>query len=287
MNSSDLIQLLVLCALSLAASSLGVFLVLRKMTMLANSLSHTVLLGIVITALILAPFSPMPELGVQGLSMESLLIAALVTGVITTLLTHFLTHVIRLQEDASIALVFTVLFALGVVVVTLFTRDAHIGTEAVLGNIDALQPADLKLISWTALFNVLFVTLFFKELLTTSFDPLMAKTTGISTSLINVALMILTAATAISAFRAVGVLLFLSFLVGPPLIARLITSRLKMLLLLAVAIGVLCSVCGVLLSRFLFTTWSISLSTGALVATLIGATYGLTLLFRLFRTCRS
>src|ERR1700722_9961958 len=124
---ADEIQMIVLSCVAVTGAMVGTFLVLRKMTMLANALSHTILLGIVVAYLLC-----------ESLTIPVLMVAALATGIATTFLTEFLNRVIKLQEDASIGLVFSVLFALGIVLLTLFSRNVHIGTELVMGNVDAL-----------------------------------------------------------------------------------------------------------------------------------------------------
>ena len=225
--ASDEIQLLVLIGVAFSSALVGAFLVLKRMTMLANSLSHTILLGIVIAYVICLPFLAASTKEAHTLSMEILFLAALLTGLLTTLLTHLLTAVMKLQEDASIGLVFTTLFALGVVLVTVFTRNAHIGTEVIMGNVDALHLDDLKLVFAVGLFDFFVILFFFKEFKMTTFDPGLAKALGISIHFFNYLLMVLVAATCIAAFRAIGVLLVLAYLVGPVLAARLLTASLK------------------------------------------------------------
>lgn len=275
--ASDEIQVLVLSFVACASALVGTFLVLKKMTMLANSLSHTILLGIVVAYVILLPFIPAQEAHAHALSIKALLIASLTTGLITTLLTQMLTHVLKLQEDASTGLVFTTLFALGIVLVTVYTRNTHLGTEAIMGNVDALHVNDLKLIFWIALFDFAVIGLFFKEFKMTTFDAPLADAQGFSSSLFNYFLMVLTSATVIGAFRAVGVLLVLAFLVGPVLTARLLTHRLKTLILLAIGIGIAASLISVALSRHLLSVYHAPLSTAGLATTVLGAIYFISL----------
>lgn len=273
--ASDEIQFFVLSLIAIASSLIGTLLVLKRMTMLANSLSHTILLGIVIAYLLLFKAgSGMP------MNFQVLFIAALVTGILTTLLTQVLHRVIKLQEDASIGIVFTSLFALGILLVTLYTRNAHIGLEVVMGNADALHFDDLKVAAGVAGANALIVALFFKEWKLICFDEGLAASLGFRPSLFNYLLMLLTSATAISAFRAVGVFLFLAFLVGPPLIARLITSDLRKLLLLSCTIGVLSALLAVACARHLLTAYNLPLSTAGLVVVFIGVFFCFSLLFR-------
>lgn len=272
--------MLVLIALSLCSALIGTFLVLKKMTMLANSLSHTILLGLVVTYLL---FSSSHSYGLASLSIQMLLFAAFITGLITTLLTQLLTSVMKLQEDASIGLVFTTLFALGLVLVTAYTRNVHLGVEAVMGNIDALHVHDLKLIFGVALANFIVIALFFKEFKIVSFDSSLASTLGFSCNFFNYLLMVLTAATAIGAFRAVGVLLFLAFIVGLPLTGRLLSNKLMTCMWLALAIGAAASLVSVAFSRHLLSVYQAPVSTSGLVVVTIGIGYILAVIFSLLR----
>ncbi|NGX59067.1 MAG: Manganese transport system membrane protein MntB [Chlamydiae bacterium] len=277
--ASDEIQVFVLSLIAIASSLVGALLVLKKMTMLANSLSHTILLGIVIAYILLFKTG-----SGMSINFQVLIIAALVTGIVTTLLTQILHRVIKLQEDASIGIVFTSLFALGILLVTLYTRNAHIGLEVVMGNADALHFDDLKVALGVAATNILIVTLFFKEWKLICFDQGLAASLGFRPSLYNYLLMLLTSATAISAFRAVGVLLFLAFLVGPPLTARLLTSNLRKLLFLSCSIGILSSLLAVGMARHLLTMFNLPLSTAGLVVTFIGVFFLLGVAVKLLRT---
>jgi manganese/zinc/iron transport system permease protein len=279
--ASDEVQIFVLSLVALSSATVGTFLVLKKMTMLANSLSHTILLGIVLAYLCLLPFLPQEKISGHAISLEILLLASLITGLITTVLTQFLTSVFRLQEDASTGIVFTTLFAMGIVLITAFTRNAHIGTEAIMGNVDALHLDDLHLIFWIALLNLFAVMLLYKEWKVTTFDMGFANSIGFSSSIFNYFLMVLTAATVIGAFRAVGVLLVLAFIIAPVLTARLFSHRLKYVILLAIAIGVFSSIISVALSRHFLTVYQVALSTAGLTVTTLGLIYFLGLGLRL------
>ncbi len=266
--ASDEIQLVVLSAVALSCGILSPFLVLKRMTMLANSLSHTILLGIAIAALVARCFW-----GGQWFDVPTLLMGALFAALLTALCTEVLTKWFRLQEDASIGLVFTVLFALGITIVTLYLRDVHLGIEAIMGNADALQLSDVKLPSLFIAINGLIIFIFFKQFQLVSFDPHLAKTFGVKVGYFRYVFLFLIAATCIGAFRAVGVILVLTFLTGPYLIARLFSCRLERLLVLTPLIGVVASFIGVALSRHLLNIHGWSLSTGGIVSTVIGLMY--------------
>lgn len=260
---TDFIQMAVLSAIAISCGLVGPFLVLRKMTMFANALSHTILLGVAIAFLITGSLFALP----------SLLLGALLSALMTALFTGGLVRLFRLQEDASIGLVFTALFALGITAVTLFTRDTHLGIEAVMGNADIVQWSDLKLCFLLAGLNLASIVLFYKQFQLTSFDSNLAKSLGTSSSFFHFFLLFLISATCIGAFRAVGVLLVLAFLVGPFLIARLFCHRLSRLLFWTPVVGVIASVLGVFMARFFLNTFDLALSTGGIVATLIGLMY--------------
>lgn len=281
---ADEVQMAVLAGIAVSSALVGTFLVLRRMTMLANALSHTILLGIVMAFLLST--SAVSQGNVQHLGQidfQAMLIAAIVTGLATAFLTQFLTTTMGLQEDASVGLVFTSLFALGIILVTLFTRNAHIGTEAIMGNADALQVDDLYLVGIILAVNIAAVLLFYKELKITTFDPQLAQAMGVSAAVFNYLLMIQVSITSIGAFRAVGVIMVLAFITGPALSARLLTDRLGRCILLAVGLGVLASVLGVGLARHMLTVYDMPLSTSGLVVCVIALIFAAALVAKEMR----
>jgi manganese/zinc/iron transport system permease protein len=207
-----------------------------------------------------------------------MLIASLVTGLLTAFLTEFLTKTVRLQEDASTGLVFTSLFALGIILVTLLTRNAHIGTEVVMGNVDALHIDDLKLVYAVVAVNIFFFTLFFKEFKITTFDPGLSVAFGLSLPFFNYLLMAQVSATAIAAFRAVGVLMVLTFMTGPVLISRLFMHDLKRMILLSIVVGCFSAILGVAISRHILSVYDIALTTSGIVVCTIVVLYILALI---------
>lgn len=266
--AADEVQLLVLSAIALSSVLVGAFLVLRRMTMLANSISHTILLGIV-GAYLLTRGNLVAS--TAELPMSALLIAAIVMGLFTSFLTEFLIRKAKLQEDASTGLVFTSLFAIGIIAATLLTKSAHIGIEAVMGNVDGLHIDDCLFAMGILLFNAIVFFVFYKEFVLTTFDPVLAKMLGVSTVFFNYLLMVQVSATVVGAFKAVGVLMVLAFLTGPILTARLLTDDLKKMIGLAAVLGVLASLIGVALSRHMLTVHGMALSTGGLVVCVITA----------------
>lgn len=278
---SDEIQVLVLIGIASSSALVGTFLVLKRMSMLANSLSHTILLGIIIAVAITGHGFEYSEDYLKLIDMKIILIASLVSGFLTTFLTEFLTNSGKIQVDASTGIVFTTLFALGIILTTILTRNAHIGTEIVMGNIDALHIDDCKLVFWIFLLNVCLTLCFFKEYKITSFDSVLARSLGFFPSFFNYLLMVQASITIIGAFRAVGVLVVLAFIVGPVLTARLLTQDLKVLLILAVVVGWLTSLCGVAVSRHFLTVYEMPLSTSGIVVCIMVAFFFLACCYRL------
>ena len=255
----------VLAMISLSCGVIGPFLVLKKMTMFANALSHTILLGIV-SSFLLTSFL----WGGSLFDSSTLLFGSLAAAFLTALCTEGFVRFFHLQEDASVGLVFSTLFSLGVLLVTLFTRNIHLSIEAVTGNVDALSWADFCFSFHLAFLNLAIVLIFYRPLQITSFDCHYAKTLGIHSDRFRFLLLCQTAFVCVVAFRAVGVFLVLAFLVGPYLTARLFTHRLHKLLILTPIIGILASLAGVAVARHILSVYAVPLSTGGIVVCMIG-----------------
>jgi manganese/zinc/iron transport system permease protein len=284
--AADELQIATLGLAAISCGIVGPFLVLKKMAMFANSLSHTILLGIVSAYLFAASFW-----GGGMLDVSTLLLGAAIAAFLTAFFTEGFVRLFRLQEDASIGLVFTTLFALGILLVTLYTRNIHLGVEAVTGNVDALHPSDLRLTGLIALLNVVSIAFFYRQFQISSFDKNFGQTVGISCGFFHFFLLFLAATVCMSAFRSIGVLLVLAFLVGPYLTARLFSNRLPFLLFLSPLLGLGASLIGVALARHVLTAYDLPLSTGGIVVIVIGLFYIFSLCLkklrlRLFRKIR-
>jgi manganese/zinc/iron transport system permease protein len=264
----DEIQIAVLSLIGLCSAIVGSWLVVRRMAMVANALSHTLLLGVVAAYLILGSVSFYTPLG-----MLILLGCCLVVGLFTSGMIEWLARAMRLSEDSAIGLTFSALFSIGVVAITLLTRDSHIGTEIVMGQVDALHVDDVRQVAWITLLNLLMGVLFYRGYLLTSFDVALARAQGFSPAWFGRLLMIQTTLTCVGAFRAVGVVVVVGLLIVPPLTARLWTHRFLPMMGLAAAIAVVTSVIGVALSRHLLTAYNLPLSTSGIVISLLAVGY--------------
>lgn len=263
---SDEIQIAVLSLVALSGALLGAFLVLKKMTMIANSLSHTLLIGVAFVFWLSFNYG-------GEVSLTALMIAALVMAFLTVGLTRFLIEVLHLKEDAATGLVFTSLFSLGIIFVTLLTRSGHVGMESVMGNVDALIQDDIKPVFFVTLLNIGVFGLLFKEFKLTSFDPLYAKFLGFSPLFFDSVILGLTALTLIASFRAVGVIMVLAFLTAPVLSARFFFKRLYSLILYAIFLGVGTSIAAVALSRHLLSEQGLAVSTSGLTVLLLSLVF--------------
>ncbi len=239
---------------AVSCAILGSFLILRKMSMVGDAISHSVLPGIVIAFFIAG-------------SMQSIwmLIGAGILGVLTTFLIEFFHQKGRLQTDASIGVTFTWLFALGVILVTYYAGNAHIDQDCILhGEIayvpidliynsdgDVLGPKAVIILSFVLAVIVAFVILFYKELFITTFDPSFAQAIGISTSKWHYLLMGLVSLTTVASFESVGAILVVALLIAPAASAYLITTKLKLMLVLSSLFGILSSFLGYWLSYLL------------------------------------
>lgn len=272
----DEIQLIVIGLESVVCALLGVWLSLRKMTMLANAMSHTILLGIVAVYILFRFIHP--EIHAFRIPLSYLILAALATGLLTTYLVTLLTSTARLYEDASIGLVFTSLFALSILWVNVATRNAHIGIEAVMGNPDALLLDDIKDVVPIFLITCIALILFYRNLLATSFDPLFSTSFGLFNRTVHYGLMVLVSLALIGGFRAIGVIMVLAFLTAPPLMVRPFIRSVRTYLFWSASAAFVFAVMGVALSRHLLEVEGLAVSTGGLIVTLLGVATLVTLL---------
>jgi len=236
-----------IAVLTAAACALpGAFLVLRKMAMLADSVTHTVLLGIVLAFLVTRQIdSPWLALGAVG------------TGAATVFFTEWISKTNLVAPDAAIGIVFPLLFAVAIILIARYAGSVHLDTDAVLLGELAFAPFDRLIVRgvdmgakalYTAaallLLNVSLTALFYKELTLAAFDPILAALLGFSPVVLHYGLMTAVSVTAVGAFEAVGAVLVVAFMVGPPAAACLLTRRLPVMLVLSTGIAAFCAVVG-------------------------------------------
>ena len=264
----------VLLTTAVACAVLSPFLVLRKLSMVSDAISHSVLLGIVIAFLI-----------VKDVGSPFLIVGAATFGVITVFAVELLSGTGLVKNDDAVGIVFPMFFALAVVLITKFARNVHLDTDVVLMGeviIAPLNRIEFMGIDLSKAFvqmgillvvNLLFVIIFFKELKVTTFDRGFAKLAGFSSAALFYVLMTLSSLTAVTAFDAVGAILVVSFLITPGAAAYLVSKDLRVMIAISVGYAVINSSIGYVLSLLM------NVSMSGMTAAAAGVTFLLTFLF--------
>ena len=272
---SPSIEIQLIAAVVAAACALpGVFLVLRRMAMMSDAISHTVLLGIVLAFFVVEEFGH-----------PLLMIGAAAIGLLTVTLVEMIAKTKLVKEDASIGIVFPALFSIAVILVSVFARNVHLDEHVVFQGDLAFAPFDRMIVfgvdlgprtfvimSGILLLNLLYIVLFYKELKLATFDAGLAAALGFSPAIIHYSLMALVSITAVGAFDAVGSILVIALMIVPPVTAYLLTDRLAYMLLYSVLIGVLGAITGYWLARVLDG------NIGGAMVTMLGVIFGIAFL---------
>lgn len=262
---------------ALVASScgiLGCFLILRRMAMIGDAISHAILPGIVVAFLFTGSVHSVPMFLGAGLF-----------GLLCTLFIQSLQQT-GVQSDAAISVSFTSLFAVGVILITLFTKQVHLDLECVLfGEIahvpwDTWQfhdwdmgPRAIWSIGIVFLLSITVLTLFYKQFKICAFDPASALSMGISVSFFHYLLMGLVSLTTVASFESVGAILVVGMLIIPGATAYLLTDRLSTMLWLSTVVGTLSSMGG-----YFFAQW-LDASIAGSITMMAGILFILTFLF--------
>jgi manganese/zinc/iron transport system permease protein len=257
---SEDLQLMALIISGSLGIVVGFYLIYNKMTMLANSLSHTVLLGLVVTFLC-AKFVNR-KLGVDDLAFYLQLIAAALTAVFTMVGLKFLMK--RISQEAANALSFTGFFSCGILVTSLVFRNTHLGLEAVLGNLEAISWLDIQRLFYALALTFLVLYQLKTRMTVVSFDELFARSLGIKVGVYKNVLIFISALVLIVCFRSMGVILILSMLTAPILTARLFTSSRKTILIVALVILLIQSTFCLAIVQWLYVTFNLPVSTSGL-----------------------
>jgi manganese/zinc/iron transport system permease protein len=257
-----------LCAVACAVT--GVYLVLRRLSMLGDAISHAILPGLAGAFLLSG-----------SRSTAAMLLGAGAVGVLTALLSSGVRKLARVQEDAALGVVFTALFALGVILISWVARDIDLDPGCVLYGLLEFTPFDTVSFAGlhapravvTLAVAVLVVSaltaLFFKELRIVAFDPVLAASMGIPAAAIHLGMLSLTAGVTVVAFEAVGSILVVTMLIAPAATAHLLTDRLHRMYPIAAGLGVSAAVLGYLAALRLNT------SVAGMISVVAGAQFAL------------
>lgn len=262
--SSAQLDIQVIAAVVAAACAIpGVFLVLRKMALISDAISHSILPGIVIGFFI-----------TQDLNSPILILLAAVTGIVTVVLVEIIQKTGLVKEDTAIGLVFPTLFSVGVILIAKNASDIHLDIDAVLLGELAFAPFDRLLIAgrdmgpkslWVMgtilVVTVALMVLFFKELKVSTFDAGLSAALGFSPVVLHYGLMSVSSITIVGAFDAVGAILVVALMIAPAATAYLLTTDLKKMLILSVLLGVFSAIAGYWLAHLLDASISGSMTT--------------------------
>lgn len=243
---------------------LGCFVVLRRMALIGDALSHAILPGVVLGFLFF------------GHNPLAIFAGAVVAGLVTSVIITWIQRNSITKDDASIGIVFTAMFALGIIGISWLTKKegVHLDMKDFLfGNVLGVSDADLWLTGLIGLYVLACIVLFFKYFFITTFDPLMALTMGISVAVVHYFLMFLLSLTIVASLQSVGVILVVAMLIIPSSTAYLLTNKLNYMLLVSAIVGFLASTSGFIIAVALEITPG---PTMTLTASLI---FGLALLF--------
>ena len=223
-----------LCAVSCALP--GCFLLLRGMSMMGDAISHAVLPGLALAFLV-----------THSRTSVVMFVGAALVGLMTAVFTQWLSRFGKVDRGAAMGIVFTTLFAIGLILIRQSAHFVDLDPGCVLYGslevsvLDSVVAGGLELpravltIGAVMIVNFLFIAFLFKELRICSFDPELATTLGINANVVHYLLMVVVAVTVVAAFEAVGSIIVISMLIVPPATAFLLTNSLPVMLVLSAA----------------------------------------------------
>jgi len=228
-------SLIVAILVGLLCAVVGSYLMVQRLALLGDAISHSVLPGLAIAFMLGA----------------NIFVGAFIAGVLSTMAIAWIRTRSPIKEDAAMGIVFSAFFALGITLITLIQKSNKIDLNHFLfGNILGVTSDEVWNTAFIAAIVLLVVGLLYKELLFYTFDPLGAQAVGLPVNLLNFGLMLLIALTIVASMKAVGVILVLSLLITPGATAYLLVKRLHQVMMLGAAIGIISSISGMYLSYF-------------------------------------
>ena len=213
---------------------LSCFLVLKGWSLMGDAVAHAVLPGVILAYLLGFPY----------------IIGAFIAGMLCAVTTGFISENSRLKEDTVMGVVFSSMFALGIVMMSKIESEVHLD-HILFGDILGITGTDILITGVITLFSLLFLIIKGKDLVLYIFDLQHAKAIGIPIRVLHYCLLALLSITIVSALKAVGMILVIASLIAPGAIAYLITNRFKHMILISLIINSLCSVAGVYASFFI------------------------------------
>ncbi len=248
--------------------------------MMGDAISHAVLPGLAIAFLVTGSRDSV-----------TMFIGAAIVGVLTAVFTQSIHYLGKVEESAAMGVVFTTLFALGLILIVRAADAVDLDPGCVLYGAIELVPLDTKSVlgyeipraalttGLVAIINILFVVIFYKELKLTSFDPALATTLGINSQLMHYLLMTAVAVTAVAAFECVGSILVIAMMIVPAASAHLLTDRLHTMILVSVILGSASAVLGHVAAITVPKIWGFEdTNTAGMIAVVSGVIFFITML---------
>ncbi|MGE4504391.1 MAG: iron chelate uptake ABC transporter family permease subunit [Desulfovibrionaceae bacterium] len=233
---------------AIVASVVGCLVVLRRMAFLGDALSHAMIAGVAGGYLVMKML-----FGLEA-NAPGMLLGSLIAAIVTVGLIGFVSRVSRVKEDAAIGIMYTGIFALGVVCVSIFRHYIHIDLmHFIMGDVLGISDADLWVSALVAATVLTIIILFFRHLQIAAFDPVMAASIGLPIVLLDYVLTTCVSMVVVSAVSMVGVILVVGLLITPAATAYLLSDRLARMMVLAALFGVTSVVGGLYLCVWLDT----------------------------------
>ena len=285
MSSAQFEIQLIASLVAVACAIPGTFLVLRKMAMISDAISHSILPGIAVGFIFMHGNFPFIDdfyflaklkefLIAYNLESPFTILLAALAGIITVVLVEYIQKTGLVKEDTAIGLVFPALFSIGVILIAKNANDVHLDVDAVLlgelafapfdrlsvGETD-IGPKSLWVIGVILLITLLLLFAFFKELKISTFDKGLAASLGFSPAIIHYGLMSVSSVTTVGAFDAVGAILVVALMIAPAAAAYLLTKDLKKMLILSVGFGIFSAIFGYWVAHWLDASIAGSITT--------------------------
>lgn len=235
---------------------IGCFIILRGMALMGDAISHAVLPGVAVSYM----------LGIN------FFIGAVVTGVLTAIGIGFISQNSRIKHDMAIGIMFTSVFAVGIILITFMKSSADL-YHILFGNVLSVRTSDMILTVIIGAITISLVYLFYKELLVSTFDPTMAQSYGLPIKWIHYCLMILLTMVTVASLQTVGIVLVVAMLITPAATAYLLTNRLWVMIYLAAGLGAVSSLIG------LYFSFTYNLASGATIVIVAAFLFTLAFLF--------
>lgn len=275
MSSYMEIQLIAVMV-AIGCSIPGCLLVLKQMAMLADSITHTILLGIVLAYFL-----------TNDLNSPFLIVGAGLMGVCTVWLTETVERTKKVSADAAVGLIYPLLFAIAIILISKYGSNTHLDTDSVMLGELAFAPFNrLQIFGMdvgpksfytcgTILFaNVILVAIFFKEIKLSTFDPILAKVLGFSPIIIHYTIMAMVSVTAVGAFESVGSILVVALMIGPANTAYILTTDLRKMFIVSALSGAISSMAGV------WIAFQYDVSIAGSIAVMVGVNFTLAYIYQ-------